>query len=214
MCASFEATLASALCYLQHPPFEVIRSLFFNKAAKAIVTVSVHRADNFSTLRCRSTPLEYIRRRKPDAGFPVFEGECLKWPGFVEFDDVNQKVLTYSSETKAYRVWGLTNYELLYTVPTRTCARSRSRPASCPHPYAAGRYLLSQALIDAAPSSAVQPPAAPLEEGGRHRAARREAKPTPDRAQVRHAPPCPRSVKPNPNLTRWTSSSSSTRSCW
>ena len=30
------------------------------------------------------------------AGFPVFKEENLKWPGFVEFDDVNAKVLTYS----------------------------------------------------------------------------------------------------------------------
>ena len=36
------------------------------------------------------------RRGKPDAGFALFEGECLKWPGFVEFDDVNGKVLAFS----------------------------------------------------------------------------------------------------------------------
>ena len=35
------------------------------------------------------------RRGKPDAGFALFEGECLKWPGFVEFDDVNGKVLAF-----------------------------------------------------------------------------------------------------------------------
>ena len=74
-------------------------------------------AAQFCSLKCRSTPLEYIRRGKPDAGFPIFESECLKWPGFVEFDDVNAKVLTYSAQDKAYRVWGMTNYELLYTLP-------------------------------------------------------------------------------------------------
>lgn len=40
----------------------------------------------------------YIRRGKPDAGFPLFQSESLKWPGFVEFDDVNGKVLTYSAQ--------------------------------------------------------------------------------------------------------------------
>ena len=40
----------------------------------------------------------YIRRNRLDAGFPLFETESLKWPGFVEFDDVNGKVLTYSAE--------------------------------------------------------------------------------------------------------------------
>jgi hypothetical protein len=40
----------------------------------------------------------YIRRNKLDAGIPLFERESLKWPGFVEFDDVNGKVLTYSAQ--------------------------------------------------------------------------------------------------------------------
>jgi hypothetical protein len=42
----------------------------------------------------------YIRRGQPDAGFPLFETESLKWPGFVEFDDVNGKVLTYSAQDR------------------------------------------------------------------------------------------------------------------
>lgn len=42
----------------------------------------------------------YIRRGQPDAGFALFESESLKWPGFVEFDDVNGKVLTYSAQDK------------------------------------------------------------------------------------------------------------------
>jgi hypothetical protein len=29
-------------------------------------------------------------------GFALFEKESLRYPGFVEFDDVNGKVLTYS----------------------------------------------------------------------------------------------------------------------
>ena len=42
----------------------------------------------------------YIRRGQPDAGFPLFESESLKWPGFVEFDDVNGKVLIYSAQDR------------------------------------------------------------------------------------------------------------------
>lgn len=44
--------------------------------------------------------IRYIRRGKPDAGFALFESESLKWPGFVEFDDVNGKVLTYSAQDR------------------------------------------------------------------------------------------------------------------
>lgn len=44
--------------------------------------------------------VRYIRRGKPDAGFALFESESLKWPGFVEFDDVNGKVLTFSAQDR------------------------------------------------------------------------------------------------------------------
>jgi hypothetical protein len=40
----------------------------------------------------------YIRRNQLDAGFLLFETESLKWLGFVEFDDVNGKVITYSAQ--------------------------------------------------------------------------------------------------------------------
>ncbi|KAJ6871686.1 hypothetical protein NC652_037136 [Populus alba x Populus x berolinensis] len=58
----------------------------------------------------------YIRRGKPDAGFPLFESESLKWPGFVEFDDVNGKVLTYSAQDSIYKVFDLKNYTMLYSI--------------------------------------------------------------------------------------------------
>jgi len=60
--------------------------------------------------------LEYIQRREPEAGFSLFESESLKFPGFVEFDDVNGKVLTYSAADKVYKVWDLKNYTHLYSI--------------------------------------------------------------------------------------------------
>ena len=69
-----------------------------------------------SSLKCRSTPLAYIRRRQPENGFGLFESESLRWPGFVEFDDVNGKVLTYSAKNKVYKVWDLINYTMLYEI--------------------------------------------------------------------------------------------------
>ena len=115
VCAAFSGS--KRIAFLNSSPDEVIRSLYFNKANDSLVTVSVYRADNFSSLRCRSTPIDYIRRGRAADGFPIFESESLKWPGFVEFDDVNSKVLTYSAESKAYRVWEMTNYEPLFSVP-------------------------------------------------------------------------------------------------
>ncbi|KAG6697979.1 hypothetical protein I3842_09G228500 [Carya illinoinensis] len=104
------------ICFLNVSPDEVIRSLFYNKNNDSLITVSVYASDNFSSLKCRSTRIEYIRRGKPDAGFALFESESLKWPGFVEFDDVNGKVLTYSAQDSIYKVFDLKNYTMLYSI--------------------------------------------------------------------------------------------------
>ncbi|CAI5949766.1 unnamed protein product [Closterium sp. NIES-64] len=206
-CAAICLESRRRLCYMNVGSEEVIRSLFFNKNNESLITVSVYAQDNFSSLKCRSTPLErllnyrfiplrrspvtaspsptlrppcsapsaahpiltcaevtrpcpcvvwsaprgvcavlrvpcrYIRRGRPSEGFALFESESLRWPGFVEFDDVNGKVLTYSADNGyaaplppvlhmrscahcklalvliMYKVFDLRNYTLLYSVP-------------------------------------------------------------------------------------------------
>eukprot|EP00192_Tetraselmis_astigmatica_P003969 CAMPEP_0117685326 /NCGR_PEP_ID=MMETSP0804-20121206/21669_1 /TAXON_ID=1074897 /ORGANISM="Tetraselmis astigmatica, Strain CCMP880" /LENGTH=468 /DNA_ID=CAMNT_0005496569 /DNA_START=135 /DNA_END=1542 /DNA_ORIENTATION=+ len=105
-----------AAVFVNVKPDEVIRSLFYNKSNNSIITVSVYSTDNYSSLQCRSTPLESIRLARPDEGFALFESECLRWPGFVEFDDVNGKVLTFSAEERVYKVFDLRTYKLLYDI--------------------------------------------------------------------------------------------------
>jgi len=97
-------------------PDEVIRSLFYNKNNESLITVSVYESDRFSSLKCRTTPIEYIRRGQLNDGFPLFETESLKYPGFVEFDDVNGKVLTFSAQDSTYKVFDLKNYNFLYSI--------------------------------------------------------------------------------------------------
>ncbi|CAN6245867.1 unnamed protein product [Urochloa humidicola] len=98
LCAAFNRTTNKRICYLNISPDEVIRSLFYNKNNESLITVSVYESDRFSSLKCRTTPIEYIRRGQLNDGFPLFETESLKYPGFVEFDDVNGKVLTFSAQ--------------------------------------------------------------------------------------------------------------------
>lgn len=128
------AILCSRATFIDHasrsPAPAVIRSLFFNKSSQSLITVSVYREDNFSCLKCRNTPLEYIRRGQPDQGFPIFVSECLRWPGFVEFDDVNAKVLTYTAQESVYRVWGMRNYELLYSLPATDVTEVKISPGA------------------------------------------------------------------------------------
>ncbi|KAI3911490.1 hypothetical protein MKW98_010377 [Papaver atlanticum] len=116
VCAAFSRETNQRICFLNLSPDEVIRSLFYNKNNDSLIVASVYASDNFSSLKCRSTRIEDIQRGKPDAGFALFESESLKWPGFVEFDDVNGKVLTYSALNNIYKVFDLKNYTMLYSI--------------------------------------------------------------------------------------------------
>lgn len=116
LCAAFNRTTNKRICYLNISPDEVIRSLFYNKNNDSLITVSVYESDRFSSLKCRTTPIEYIRRGQLNDGFPLFETESLKYPGFVEFDDVNGKVLTFSAQDSTYKVFDLKNYNFLYSI--------------------------------------------------------------------------------------------------
>ncbi|MQL86351.1 hypothetical protein Taro_018869 [Colocasia esculenta] len=130
VCAAFSRETNQRLCLMNVSPDEVIRSLFYNKNNESLVTVSVYAADNYSSLKCRTTRIEYIKRGKPDAGFPLFESESLKWPGFVEFDDVNGKVLTFSAQDSIYKVFDLKNYALLFSISDRNVQEIKIRQVS------------------------------------------------------------------------------------
>ncbi|KAK9060994.1 hypothetical protein SSX86_018174 [Deinandra increscens subsp. villosa] len=128
VCAAFSRETNKRICFLNIGPDEVIRSLFYNKNNDSLITVSVYAADSFSSLKCRTTRIEYIKRGQPDAGFALFESESLKWPGFVEFDDVNGKVLTFSEEDSIYKVFDLKNYTLLYSIPDKNVQEIKISP--------------------------------------------------------------------------------------
>ncbi|XP_064949212.1 uncharacterized protein LOC135598800 isoform X3 [Musa acuminata AAA Group] len=128
LCAAFSRSTNERICFLNISPDEVIRSLFYNKNNDSLITVSVYASDHFSSLKCRTTPIEYIKRNQLDAGFPLFESESLKWPGFVEFDDVNGKVLTYSAQDGIYKVFDLKNYKFLYAISDKNMQEIKISP--------------------------------------------------------------------------------------
>ncbi|CAA6654555.1 unnamed protein product [Spirodela intermedia] len=128
VCAAFNRETKQRICFLNVSPDELIRSLFYNKNNESLITVSVYASDNFSSLKCRTTRIEYIKRGKPDAGYALFESESLKYPGFVEFDDVNAKVLTFSAQDSIYKVFDLKNYTLLYSISDKNIQEIKISP--------------------------------------------------------------------------------------
>ena len=116
LCVAFDIEKKARICLLNITSGEVVRSLFFNKANNHLITVSVYREDKFSSLKCRTTHLDSIRRGQPEHGVPLFATESLHWPGFVEFDDVNQKILTFSATNRVFKIWDMINYRPLYAL--------------------------------------------------------------------------------------------------
>jgi hypothetical protein len=89
--------------------------LFYNAQSESIIVVCVSRIDNFSQLHCKSIALAHVAKRKPELGVELFADESLQWPGFVEFDQVNGKILTYSAVDHVYKSWDLGTYRFLYS---------------------------------------------------------------------------------------------------
>lgn len=103
--------------YLNHRPEEIVRSLFYNRSADAIVVVSVYPAERKSVLRCRSIAVSDVILGNFERSFPILENEILGYPGWIELCEVNAKILTFSAETQTYKVWDLkTNYAFQYTI--------------------------------------------------------------------------------------------------
>lgn len=40
----------------------------------------------------------------------------MKWPDFIEFDELNQKIITKHSAEESYRVWSLATYGLQFVL--------------------------------------------------------------------------------------------------
>lgn len=49
-------------------------------------------------------------------GKKLFSNFVLKWPDFIEFDELNSKIVTKHTDEGAYRVWSLQTYEMLYVL--------------------------------------------------------------------------------------------------
>lgn len=115
-CVAFLRSTKEKIGVVNGSSESVVRSLFHNKSRRSVVLVSVSRDDDYSSLKCYSLKIDHLRARKFDKMELLFRGEVLKWPGFVEFDDVNGMILTYASLQKRYKLWSLETYEFVFVL--------------------------------------------------------------------------------------------------
>lgn len=115
LCRVFDRRTKRAIFTLNATDDEIVRSIFHCKMKRAIVLVSVRREDHFRTLRCEYVFLCDIPGDGETATItkrtPLFPGEALRWPGFVEFDDVNSKIMTHDARQSVYTMWSMTTFE-------------------------------------------------------------------------------------------------------
>ena len=118
------------VCYLNIAPDDTVRSLFYNRARGAIISISVFKKDDYRVLRCRSTPLEHVRRGEPERGVSCFVSEELKYPGFIEFDAINARVLTFAAQKHTYKLWDLATYECLFAITDTAISNIKISPGA------------------------------------------------------------------------------------
>lgn len=103
-----------------------------NRINDSIIVVSVTKKDDFQSLKCRTVSFSLIQKaflqiskidskeellshvflRGEFKGQKLFKDFSLRWPDFIEFDEINQKIITKHSSEEAYRVWSLATYQL------------------------------------------------------------------------------------------------------
>ncbi len=81
----------------------------------------------FFSLSFLSVWFRAIKQGKIHKGVALFESESLQWPGFVEFDDVNKKILTFSAVERVYKVWDMEFYKLLFKIEDKTIEEIKIR---------------------------------------------------------------------------------------
>ncbi len=87
---------------------EKIRSIFLNSLNDSIFIVSVKEDNDCSKMKCRSLSFKALIDRDIEKHTKkLFQSFVLKWPDFIEFDELNGKIVTKHSEEKAFRVWCL-----------------------------------------------------------------------------------------------------------
>ena len=97
----------------------------FTKQAKALAASRSSSDDNsrmhqhlniFSETTRREAADLTLLKDKPLKGMKLFGDFCLRYPDFIEFDELNAKIITKHSLEDAYRVWSLATYQLQYVL--------------------------------------------------------------------------------------------------
>ena len=66
-------------------------------------------------MKCRSIKISDLKKGETK-GERFFKQLILEFPDFIEFDDLNGKIVTRHSKENLYRVWELKDFSLCYVL--------------------------------------------------------------------------------------------------
>ena len=116
LCAAYDIKTMQFLCYLNTMPGEVVRSVFYNSVRDEMIKVSVFKKDNFVELKCFAIKCSDLLRKMPYIHQRLYQEETLTFPGFVEFDQLNIKAVTFSPLFSKYKIWDLRTHQKLLMI--------------------------------------------------------------------------------------------------
>ena len=137
ICTLHDRCTLKEMTVLNFETFEGVRSMFLNHRARDLILVSIDSASTQQTsLKCRVIAFDCLEKFVSDPqnstieSRNIFPNEQICWPGFVEFDDVNGKVLTFAHENvsethgnsecqtiyRVYKIWSLVDYSFLWVL--------------------------------------------------------------------------------------------------
>jgi hypothetical protein len=66
-------------------------------------------------MKCRCVNFATLLSGSKD-GANIFPQFTFQYPDFIEFDELNSKIVTKHSQEKAFRVWEMKSYQLSYVL--------------------------------------------------------------------------------------------------
>ncbi|GAB5356662.1 hypothetical protein AAMO2058_000308900 [Amorphochlora amoebiformis] len=115
-CIAYQRACLQKGIVLNLSDMEIIRSVFHNKLESSVIIVYTLNQDPnarlyISTILLSNIESGHVHRRRK-----VLRREQLYWPSFIEFDNINRKILVFSATERLYKVWELSGYRLHFVL--------------------------------------------------------------------------------------------------
>ena len=93
-------------------PEGIAKTLFYNRSNDTVILITVQSPGQLKTQFFYIKDLEQGIRRSVD----LFSNENMRSPGFLEFDDVNEVILTRSANNRIFKFWNLRDYTFRFAL--------------------------------------------------------------------------------------------------